>query len=145
MKNIVGVFLACLVAANVLACSTRGRDTDANVDGVVLTPDQAKFSEAAASDFTRPLIADGVLTFGEYQAAFFATVQCLKDGGVTPNGEPHRRDASLCIFAHVRLYRCRPSSSDSGGLHLYILRGGVTSLGDLSAIQSRRSLRVRTA
>ncbi len=38
---------------------------------------------AAASEFERPLLADGVLTFAEYEQAVFAGLSCLEEKGAT--------------------------------------------------------------
>ena len=36
----------------------------------------------AASDYERPLLSDGILTFSEYETASLAEISCLKDSGL---------------------------------------------------------------
>lgn len=53
-----------------------------NVQPYTIPADQLSGWLAQASDVERPLIADGVLTFGEYRSAVMATVACIEDAGI---------------------------------------------------------------
>ncbi len=46
---------------------------------------------AQTSEYQKPALADGQVTFAEYERAVLATVECLKGGGLTVDG-PQARD-----------------------------------------------------
>lgn len=92
------LLLCSAVAALGLISSACGGDSPASEapnalatpDQVTLYPAERKFIEdAATSDFAKAIISDGVVTFTEYESAFFAMVQCFEESGVRPSEPPH--------------------------------------------------------
>jgi len=58
-------------------------DPRPSIDEFRLSATQLKASLSSASDFEKPLLADGVLTFQEYEQATLAAIRCFKDAGFT--------------------------------------------------------------
>jgi hypothetical protein len=54
----------------------------------------------ATSAFQRNLLQDGELTYSEYESSVLATVQCLKDRGVTISVEPRLVPGKRLEFAY---------------------------------------------
>ena len=57
-------------------------------DEVKLSSSVKAFVESVASEYTRPLVDDGVVTFAEYEKSLFAMLQCLGEAGVYPDQPP---------------------------------------------------------
>ncbi|MGH2632918.1 MAG: hypothetical protein ACRDG3_05870 [Tepidiformaceae bacterium] len=55
---------------------------------MILSPSVKAFIEGVASDYTRPIVDDGVVTIAEYERSFFAMIQCFKDHGIVPDSPP---------------------------------------------------------
>lgn len=91
---------AIVIAASLLSASCEGgTERDSSTPSVVgnsyrLTADQKSRALAQASDFERTLLADGVLTFEEYEEATFAAIQCMKSSGfgIGPGDGPEVQD-----------------------------------------------------
>lgn len=56
-------------------------EVDQRINTMVIEPDRLPAVLDAASTLERPLLVDGELTFSEYEAAVFASVECLEEAG----------------------------------------------------------------
>ena len=54
---------------------------------------------AQTSGYQRQALADGVVTFAEYERAVLATIDCLKAGGLTVEGPTPRNNGRLLDFS----------------------------------------------
>lgn len=69
-----------------MACDSGSDGTPANdplsqSDSIRLSSQQREESMAFASDFEKPFLQDGVITFQEYEQATFAAIECFKSSG----------------------------------------------------------------
>jgi hypothetical protein len=63
-----------------------------------LTDADLRAEVGEASVFQQSLLSDGLLTYPEYESAVLATVQCLRDRGISIITEPHTAPGGVLVF-----------------------------------------------
>lgn len=90
-----GMWLAAFIGAGALAAGCANEKVG-SVAGLTDAELQAEVGDSSA--FQRALLSDGVLTYAEYETAVLATVQCLRDRGVSIVTEPHAAPGNVIAF-----------------------------------------------
>lgn len=87
--RLVLVITSVLLVATTAACRSERREDDeslASRSSALLLSQGDRELANVASEFQRPLLEDGELTFPEYERAIFATVDCVEGQGLKVNG-----------------------------------------------------------
>lgn len=96
MRPVIPVLIRVACVASLALVGCRGSSLSSEDNG--LTDAELRAEVDRSSEFQKQLLADGALSYSEYETAVLATVRCLADRGIPIVTPPHPAPGNVIAF-----------------------------------------------